>query len=102
MKKYNIIYADPPWKYKVWSDRGNARSAAANHYKVEEIDNIKQLYILPILADNCALFMWAIFPCLKEAIELFARSRKGMFSNYEYEGWDVWGNEVENSIELPK
>lgn len=34
-------------------------------------------------------------------LEMFARSRKGMFANYEYDGWDVFGNEVENSIRLP-
>ena len=34
-------------------------------------------------------------------LELFARTREGMFGNYEYEGWDVFGNEVENSICLP-
>jgi N6-adenosine-specific RNA methylase IME4 len=33
-------------------------------------------------------------------LELFARSREGMFSDYEYEGWDVFGNEVNNSISL--
>jgi hypothetical protein len=26
-KKYNIIYADPPWSYKVWSKKGMGRSA---------------------------------------------------------------------------
>lgn len=31
-------------------------------------------------------------------LELFARSRKGFFPDYEYEGWDVYGNEVNNSI----
>lgn len=34
-------------------------------------------------------------------LELFARTRKGMFGDYEYEGWDVFGNEVNNSILLP-
>lgn len=33
-------------------------------------------------------------------LELFARSRKGFFPDYEYEGWDVYGNEVNNSIQL--
>lgn len=26
-KKYQIIYADPPWSYRVWSDKGKGRSA---------------------------------------------------------------------------
>lgn len=33
-------------------------------------------------------------------LELFARERDGLFPMDEYENWDVWGNEVENSIEL--
>lgn len=34
-------------------------------------------------------------------LELFARSRPGFFPDYEYEGWDVYGNEVNNSISFP-
>lgn len=33
-------------------------------------------------------------------LELFARSRDGFFPDYEYEGWDVYGNEVNNSITI--
>lgn len=33
-------------------------------------------------------------------LELFARSRDGFFPDYEYEGWDVWGNQVNNSIDI--
>lgn len=40
------------------------------------------------------------FPKPKK-LELFARSRDGFFPDYEYEGWDVYGNEVNNSITLP-
>lgn len=34
-------------------------------------------------------------------LELFARSRDGLFPDFEYEGWDVFGNQVNNSIVLP-
>lgn len=34
-------------------------------------------------------------------LELFARTREGLFGDIEYEGWDVYGNEVNNSITLP-
>lgn len=37
-----------------------------------------------------------------EKLELFARTREGMFGDLEYEGWSVFGNEVNNSIILPK
>jgi N6-adenosine-specific RNA methylase IME4 len=33
-------------------------------------------------------------------IELFARSREGFFPDYEYAGWDVFGNEVNYSTTL--
>ena len=35
-----------------------------------------------------------------EKLEMFARSRAGFFPDHEYEGWDVWGKEVNNSIEI--
>ena len=37
----------------------------------------------------------------KHKLELFARSREGLFPDYEYEGWDVYGNQANNSIEIP-
>ena len=30
-KKYNVIYADPPWHYEVYSKKGEGRSAES-HY----------------------------------------------------------------------
>lgn len=33
-------------------------------------------------------------------LELFARSRTGLFPDDEYKGWDVYGNEVNNSIKI--
>lgn len=41
-KKYNIIYADPPWHYKVWSKKGEGKSAE-NHYKTMEQQSIEAL-----------------------------------------------------------
>ena len=41
-KKYNIIYADPPWAYKVWSKKGAGRSAES-HYPTMKIEDIKAL-----------------------------------------------------------
>jgi N6-adenosine-specific RNA methylase IME4 len=39
------------------------------------------------------------FP-IEEKLELFARSREGFFPDYEYEGWSVYGNQVNNSIKI--
>lgn len=185
-KKYDVIYADPPWSYSQKSvGRGN-KSGALDKYSLMTLDDIKQLPISAISNENSVLFMWCTVPLLPEAIsvipewgfkyktlivwektgllgmgnwvrvqeellligikgtvkpfghqekniyrhpicehsakphffrelvmkitnksfedpnriELFARSREGMFSDYEYKGWDVFGNQVNNSIEL--
>lgn len=68
-KKYNIIYADPPWSFKTYSDKGKGKSAD-NHYPVMSIDDIKNLPIQHIVGDDCVLFLWVTFPLLKEGIEV--------------------------------
>lgn len=68
-KKYNIIYADPPWSY---SDSGCA-GAAATQYSTMKIDELKKLPVNPaggIAADDCVLFMWATYPKMQEALDL--------------------------------
>ncbi len=68
-EKYNIIYADPPWQYKVWSKKGNGRSAES-HYNTMEIDEILAMKdtIQNISEKDCVLFLWVTFPCLIEGL----------------------------------
>ena len=40
MKKYSVIYADPPWRYKVYSKKGLGRSAESHLLASREIENI--------------------------------------------------------------
>ena len=68
-KKYNIIYSDPPWQYKTWSGKGTGRSAE-QHYNCMDVQDIKNLPVQNIAADDCIMFMWATYPCLPEALEL--------------------------------
>ena len=181
-KKYNIIYADPPWDVNkiLRKSRPNQKEL---DYSTMTTEAIKQLPIKEITEENCVCFIWttqSYLPktfeileawgfryqrtivwdkmnglCLfgfhnrtefllfgykgkldmypnrkaiptiyqisssnakhsqkpnqirkdieifgKNRLELFARSRVGMFPDYEYEGWDVYGNEVNNSIKL--
>ena len=70
-KKYQIIYADPPWQYKVWSKKGNGRSAES-HYRtmnIEDIINLKE-FINKISDKNCILF-WSTFSFLREKQRFF-------------------------------
>ena len=69
-KKYNIIYADPPWQYKVWSrDTGLGRSAES-HYSTMKKEDIQLLPVDKITAKDAALFLWVTYPCLEEGLEL--------------------------------
>jgi len=65
--KYDVILADPPWDFEVWNrDTGSGRSASL-HYPTMKLDDICALPISEIAADNCALFIWAIWPRIFDA-----------------------------------
>lgn len=64
-KKYNIIYADPPWKY--W-ESGNKNQEL--HYTTMTIDEICDLPVKDIAADDCVLFLWVTYPILQEAFRV--------------------------------
>lgn len=63
--KYQIIYADPAWKY--WSGGWKNQE---QHYTTMDLEEIKQLPVQDISDENCILFLWATFPYLKETIEV--------------------------------
>lgn len=71
MKKYQIIYADPPWSYKVWSeDKKNAAGYAKKHYPTMNVQDICNLPIKQIIDNSCKLFLWATPPCFQEALQV--------------------------------
>lgn len=187
MKKYNVIYADPPWTYEntsVKADGEGKEISIDGRYKLMTLEDLKVMPIKEISTKDAVCFMWVTNPLLPEGLELlkawgfkyktmltwkktscsgywfmgitehilfgvkgdvpafrsgllnfyscksgghsqkphyfreliskavaktmpdasklelFARSRDNMFPDYEYEGWDVYGNQVNNSIQL--
>lgn len=200
-RRYNVIYADPPWSYDVKKTGNGFGSAAAQKYHTLSLEELCALPVPELAAADAALFLWATTPLMPQAfkvveawgfsyrtmltwhkrprpglgyylrgvtehlliavrgtvkafrlqdpnlheseydlepgqlfahnvgrhsqkphyvselvnraavagfpgivpakLELFARTREGMFGDYEYEGWDVYGNQVNNSINLP-
>lgn len=65
-KKYDVIYADPPWSY---SDK-KCNGACEAHYSTMKIEDICNLPIKEIAADDCVLFLWTTYPMLAEALKL--------------------------------
>lgn len=66
VKKYDVIYADPPWRYQDKKCNG----ACALHYDTMKIQDIKDLPVKELAAKDCVIFMWITYPMLKEGIEL--------------------------------
>ena len=64
-KKYNIIYADPAWRY--W-ERGNKNQEL--HYPTMSLEDICALPVKNIADDNCALFLWITYPILPDAFKV--------------------------------
>lgn len=183
---YNLVYADPPWKYDNKRIGRDNKHGAEQNYLLTENNDLKILPINDITQNEAVCFMWVTVPMMREGfdllsawgfeyktfftwektgglgmgrwlrvqtehvligvkgkvkpfgfqekniykhpisahsqkphffrelivkmasksfdrldkLEMFARTRDGMFGDYEYEGWSVYGDEVNGSINL--
>jgi N6-adenosine-specific RNA methylase IME4 len=70
MKKFKIIYADPPWKFNNKNTGGNMKSGSAAHYNIMNLDNICKLPINELADDDCILFMWWVASQPREALKV--------------------------------
>ncbi len=66
MKKYQIIYADPPWEYQ--GEMMN--SSVTDHYQWASLADICKIPVGEMADDNCTLFMWVTMPKLNEFTEV--------------------------------
>lgn len=62
---FDVIYADPPWRYESPFD---ATRSIEVHYSTMELEQIKALPVPS--TDNAVLFLWATSPKVKEAMEV--------------------------------
>lgn len=83
-KKYQVIYADPPWDYggKTQYDKSVIKSqnvefekniflsSASFQYPTIKLKQLKELNIESISDNNCLLFMWTTGPQMANSIEL--------------------------------
>ena len=67
-KKYNIIYADPPWKYS--APKEYYGQDVQFHYNTMSLQELKKLPIKDICQKDCVLYLWATAPLLNCAVEL--------------------------------
>ena len=65
---YDLIMADPPWQFKLWSGKGEEKSPQAQ-YQTMDMAAIKALPVSHLAGGDCLLFLWATFPMLPDALE---------------------------------
>lgn len=93
-KKYNIIYADPPWQYK--SKECLAKKSILNgkinyHYKTMNLEELKKMPINRLCEKDCLLFLWVVSPMLDDCIDVL----KSWGFKYSTIGF-VWNKERTN------
>ena len=172
-KKYQIIYADPPWQYRNKKTGNSMKSGSASKYPTLSLEEICALNVRELAHKDSVLFLWITVPLLPDGLKvmdswgfkyktaLFWRKimslgmgfwfrgqveillmgvrgkvkafriqkanilqlkvgkhsqkpvefreliesiglspRIELFARQKIEGWDIWGNEIENDIEL--
>lgn len=67
-KKYQVIYADPPWSYTNKKTGGTHKSGAQQKYPTMPLPDIMNMNI-PI-DKNAVLYLWATVPLLPEAFKV--------------------------------
>jgi N6-adenosine-specific RNA methylase IME4 len=85
---FPLIYADPPWKFEIYSEKGAERTAD-QHYPTLDDDELAAFevqgqLVREIAHDDAALFLWCTSSNLKRAIKLMERW------DFEFKSSAVW------------
>lgn len=83
MIEYDVLYADPPWRYE--HPVSKSRSIES-HYPTMELEEIKKLQVPA--AENSILFLWATAPKLDEALQVLKAW------GFNYRSCAVWDKEA--------
>lgn len=69
-KRYGVIYADPEWRFEVYSRETGMDRAADNHYPTSATDEICARPVGDIAAKDSVCFLWATVPMLPDALKV--------------------------------
>ena len=84
IERAGAVLADPPWQYKVWSRKGEGRSAC-QHYRIPTFEDLAAIPVRDLARADCWLFLWSTTPHLPFALQLMQRW------GFEYSGMAfVW------------
>lgn len=66
MRRYTIVHADPPWKYK----KSEHENAAEKHYDVMSDEELAALPVGGLTDDSAVCVMWATFHKIQAAVSI--------------------------------
>jgi len=69
---YGMLMADPPWHFKLYSEKGEAKSAQAQ-YATMDLDAICKIPVWELAATDCVLWLWATWPMLPDGLQVIRR-----------------------------
>jgi N6-adenosine-specific RNA methylase IME4 len=68
-QSYSMIMADPPWRFELYSEKGEEKSPQA-HYATMTIDDIARLPVADLARADCILWLWATAPMLPQQLDV--------------------------------
>jgi N6-adenosine-specific RNA methylase IME4 len=74
-RRYAVLYADPPWQFRVYDENSSIASehgAAGVHYPCMSTNAICALPVKELATDAAVLFLWTTAPHLPEALQVVA------------------------------
>lgn len=65
---FDLIMADPNWRFETWSDAGKAQKSPERHYQTDSIETISKYPVRSLAHRNCLLWLWATHPMIDQQI----------------------------------
>jgi len=67
---FDLIMADPNWRFETRTERGRGVKSPDAHYRTDDIETIKRYPVLSLAHRNCVLWLWATHPMIDQQIEV--------------------------------
>lgn len=68
---YKVIYADPPWAFTTYSNKGKEKAPEA-HYGTMSLEDIKNLPVGDIACSDAVLYLWVYNPMIPQGLDVMA------------------------------
>lgn len=66
-RRYGVILADPPWRFRTWGEH-NQKKSASRHYPLMTTESLCALPVHQLAARDCALVLWAVQAMIPQAL----------------------------------